>query len=71
MRTLVVAPDNTVVLNPIAEGLQEVSGDVRVERLWRELNPDEQRDVIDGAAAGIYRRGAGELVPGAGDGVGQ
>ncbi len=45
--SLVVAPDNTVVLNPVAEGLQEVSGDVRVERLWRELPPQEQRDVID------------------------
>jgi leucyl-tRNA synthetase len=45
--SLVVAPDNTVVLNPVAEGLQEVSGDVRVERLWRELTPEEQRDVID------------------------
>jgi leucyl-tRNA synthetase len=45
--SLVVAPDSSVVLNPIAEGLQEVSGDVRVERLWREVDPDEQRDLID------------------------
>jgi leucyl-tRNA synthetase len=45
---LLVAPDGSVVLNPGQEGLQEVSGDVRVERLWRELRPDEQRDFIDG-----------------------
>jgi len=45
---LVVAPDNSVVPNPVAEGLEEVSGEIRVERLWRELTPDEQRNVIAG-----------------------
>ena len=45
---LVVAPDGSVRVNPVTEGLSEVTGDVRVERLWRELTPPEQRDVIDG-----------------------
>ncbi len=45
---LVVAPDGEVVLNPVQEGMERISGDVRVERLWRELSPDEQRGVIDG-----------------------
>jgi leucyl-tRNA synthetase len=44
----VVAPDGEVVLNPVQEGMERISGDVRVERLWRELSPDEQRGVIDG-----------------------
>ncbi len=43
-----VAPDGSIVLPPSAEGLKEISGDVRVERLWRELTAQEQRDVIDG-----------------------
>ena len=29
-------------------GSSEVTGEVRVERLWRELTPHEQRDVLDG-----------------------
>src|SRR5437764_3546323 len=45
---LVVAPDGEVKINPVQEGLEAIAGDVRVERLWRELAPDEQRDVIDG-----------------------
>src|SRR5688572_8687157 len=45
---LVVAPDGSVRVNPIQEGMEAITGDVRVERLWRELSPDEQRDVIDG-----------------------
>src|SRR5215831_6089457 len=40
---LVVAPDGEVVLNPTHEGLDRISGDVRVERLWRELPVEEQR----------------------------
>ncbi len=43
----VVAPDNSVVLNPTQEGLEQISGEVRIERLWRELAPEEQREVID------------------------
>ena len=45
---LVVAPDGEVKINPIQEGMERISGEVRVERLWRELAPDEQRDVLDG-----------------------
>jgi len=44
----VIAPDGTVHINPTQSGLSEVSGEIRVERLWRELTPSEQRDVIDG-----------------------
>src|SRR5687768_8451909 len=44
---LVVAPDGNVVLNPTQEGMEQITGEVRVERLWRELSPDEQREVID------------------------
>src|SRR5581483_9680461 len=45
---LVVAPDGSVRVNPTQEGLEEISGEVRVERLWRELTPEEQLDVIAG-----------------------
>ena len=34
-------------INPIQEGMERISGEVRVERLWRELSPEEQREVID------------------------
>ncbi|MDB5291834.1 MAG: leucyl-tRNA synthetase [Phycisphaerales bacterium] len=44
----VVAPDGSIRLNPAHEGMEEISGDVRTERLWRELTPQEQQDVIDG-----------------------
>ncbi len=44
---LVVAPDGSVRLNPVQEGMEALAGEVRIERLWRELSPDEQRDVID------------------------
>src|SRR5688572_18035972 len=43
----VVAPDLTIHINPAQEGMERVSGEVRVERLWRELSHEEQRDVID------------------------
>ena len=45
---LVVGPDGSVRTNPNSEGLEEIAGDVRVERLWRELTPEEQQDVIAG-----------------------
>ena len=44
---LVVAPDNSIHLNRAQEGMEAIAGEVRVERLWRELSPDEQREVID------------------------
>ncbi|HEX4792377.1 MAG TPA: leucine--tRNA ligase [Humisphaera sp.] len=45
---LVVGPDGSVRINPAQEGMEEIAGEVRIERLWRELSPEEQRDVIDG-----------------------
>jgi leucyl-tRNA synthetase len=45
---LLVAPDGSVVVNPTAEGLDAITGGVRVERRWRDLSEAEQRDVIDG-----------------------
>ncbi len=44
----VVAPDGDVVLNPTQEGMEAITGEVRVERLWHELLPDEQQDFIHG-----------------------
>jgi leucyl-tRNA synthetase len=46
--TYVVAPDGTIHINPTQSGMEEIGGEVRIERLWRELAPSEQRDVIDG-----------------------
>jgi leucyl-tRNA synthetase len=43
----VVAPDNTVHINPGQEGMEAIAGEMRIERLWRELSPEEQREVID------------------------
>ncbi|HZL36269.1 MAG TPA: class I tRNA ligase family protein [Tepidisphaeraceae bacterium] len=45
---LIVGPDGSVKLNRVAEGLEEIAGEVRIERLWRELSPAEKQDVIDG-----------------------
>jgi leucyl-tRNA synthetase len=44
---LVAAPDGSARMNRAAEGLAEIAGDVRVERLWRELSTDEQHAFID------------------------
>jgi leucyl-tRNA synthetase len=44
----VVAPDGSIHINPTQSGLAEVSGEIRVERIWRELTAAEQRDVLDG-----------------------
>ncbi|WP_428938020.1 leucine--tRNA ligase [Fontivita pretiosa] len=43
----VIAPDGQLKVNPVHEGMEALSGEVRVERLWRELSPEEQREVID------------------------
>ncbi len=42
----VVAPDFTIHVNPTTEGLEQVAGEIRSERLWRELSEEEQADVI-------------------------
>src|SRR5947207_1412775 len=44
---LVVAPDGSIHVNPVQEGMERISGEVRTERLWRELSGDEQVDVIN------------------------
>jgi leucyl-tRNA synthetase len=44
----VVAPDGSIHINPTQSGLEEISGEIRVERKWRELTPSEQRDAVDG-----------------------
>src|SRR5205085_7761875 len=41
-------PDGSIVVNPTQEGMEVLGGEVRVERTWTELSPEEQRDVIDG-----------------------
>jgi len=43
----VVAPDGTIHLNTTPEGLEAISGEVRIERIWRELDEGEQREVIN------------------------
>src|SRR3954463_6686326 len=43
----VVAPDGSIHLNPTLEGLERLVGEVRVERVWRELSPEERREVIE------------------------
>src|SRR5882724_1364448 len=45
---IVVGPDGSVRSNPTTEGMEQVSGEIRVERLWRELTPQERQDVIAG-----------------------
>ncbi|HSI33180.1 MAG: leucine--tRNA ligase [Phycisphaerae bacterium] len=45
----VVAPDLSIHVNPTQEGLETVAGEVRTERLWRELGDDEQADVLTNA----------------------
>ena len=44
----VVAPDGTIHTRQANEGLAEITGDTRLERLWRELSDDERQGVIDG-----------------------
>jgi leucyl-tRNA synthetase len=46
--SMVVGPDGSVRLNPTTDGMEQISGEVRIERLWRELTAAEQRQVIDG-----------------------
>ncbi len=63
---VVVAPDGSIVVNPVAEGLSELTGDVRVERLWRELSPEVQRDVLDGQRLAYQDEVAVNWCPGLG-----
>jgi len=43
----VVAPDGSLHVNPTQEGMEAIAGEVRMERKFSELSPEEQRDVID------------------------
>jgi leucyl-tRNA synthetase len=44
----VVAPDGSIHLNTAPDGLEAVTGDVRIEQTWKELNEEARREVIDG-----------------------
>src|SRR5690606_25466316 len=43
-----VAPDGSIRLNPAQEGLEQITGDASMLRHWKELSPEEQREIIDG-----------------------
>ncbi len=43
----VVAPDGSIHTNPTQSGMEQIGGEIRVERLWRELAPSEQREAVD------------------------
>jgi leucyl-tRNA synthetase len=63
---LVVGPDGSVHLNPTQEGLEAIFGDMRIERLWRELDEAEQRAVIDGQRLAYMDDAAVNWCPGLG-----
>ncbi len=44
----VVAPDGSIHLNPTTEGMEAIAGQRGIARLWRELGPEEQRELLDG-----------------------
>ena len=44
----VVAPDGSIHINKSTEGLESISGEVRVERTWAELTVVEKHDVLAG-----------------------
>ncbi|HEX8916220.1 MAG TPA: class I tRNA ligase family protein, partial [Humisphaera sp.] len=44
----VVAPNGAIVLNPTTEGTESITGEVRIERTWKELTPEERREAVDG-----------------------
>ncbi|MBC7782367.1 MAG: leucine--tRNA ligase [Burkholderiales bacterium] len=45
---LVVAPDGSIHINPVSEGMQAISGDVEAYRKWGSYTPIEQRGILDG-----------------------
>ena len=45
--SVVIGPDNSLHVNPTADGMERIAGEMRIERLWRELSPSEQREAID------------------------
>ena len=42
-----VAPDGSVVVNPTQEGLEAISGEVSIFRHFENLDPREQRELVD------------------------
>ena len=44
---LVIGPDDSLHQNRTPEGMESISGEMRIERLWRELTAAEQREAID------------------------
>src|SRR4051794_6722495 len=65
---LVVAPDGSIHINPVQEGMEQISGEVRTERLWRGVAPGGEGGGDEGGRAGGEGRGAGELGGGGGGG---
>ncbi len=45
---LVVAPDGSVHINPVHEGMEAISGDVNTFRKWASFDAAEQRGILDG-----------------------
>jgi leucyl-tRNA synthetase len=45
--TYLAAPDGSIVVSTTMEGMETLGGEVRVERSWTELSPDERRAFID------------------------
>jgi leucyl-tRNA synthetase len=43
-----VAPDGSIQVNPSRNGMAPIAGEMRIERLWREMSPEDQRDILDG-----------------------
>ncbi len=61
-----VAPDGTIHLNPVQEGMEALSGQSSLLREWKDISPDEQRDVIDGQRLAYMDEVAVNWCPGLG-----
>ncbi len=62
----VVAPDGSVHINPVQEGMDPITGDLRVERIWTELTPEERREFVDGQRLAYQAEVAVNWCPGLG-----
>ena len=45
---ILIAPDGSVHINPVQEGLEAVSGAPQIFRTWGSYTPQEQRGILDG-----------------------
>ena len=43
----VIGPDYSLHINPTQEGMEPIAGEVRIERTWAELSPEERREAIE------------------------